>query len=191
VIFYPGGTALSSSVALTNGVATLVASTLPAGTDSLTAVYSGDTNFQVGTSNAVAQVIEDFNLTISTSAGGVTSVTAAPGSAATYLLVVAPQAPATRFPAVINLKATGLPAGATYALTPSSLAAGSGSTNVTLVVNIPATPPNGTSASTAGNSVRPFVPLTLAPLLLPFARRMRRAAKRLARLGVMLLALAA
>ena len=56
------------------------------------------------------------------------------GQQATFRLSASPVAPATTFPAAINLSVTGLPAGATYTMTPSSLADGAGTTAITLVV---------------------------------------------------------
>ncbi|MBW4028180.1 MAG: hypothetical protein HIU93_12365 [Acidobacteria bacterium] len=57
VTFYNGTTALGSSVALTGNTATLAVTTLPVGLDSLTAVYSGDTNDSGATSSGLAQLI--------------------------------------------------------------------------------------------------------------------------------------
>jgi Bacterial Ig-like domain (group 3)/MBG domain (YGX type)/Abnormal spindle-like microcephaly-assoc'd, ASPM-SPD-2-Hydin/Beta-propeller repeat/NHL repeat len=47
-----GSTPLGPPVSLSGGVATLILSTLPLGTDSITASYSGDTNFTASTSPA-------------------------------------------------------------------------------------------------------------------------------------------
>jgi hypothetical protein len=63
-------------------------------------------------------------------------------------------------------------------LSPSSIAAGTGTTNVTLTVVLPQT-----SASMQPNSDfgRKLAPLSLALLLLPFTGRLRKSRKRLAR----------
>jgi len=196
VNFFDGTTPIGSGTLNAGGVVTLTTSTLALGTHPITAVYSGDSNFlTVTNSPAVSELVQDFNLAISTSSGSVTTETVDPGSPATYLLVVSPVAPAATFPAIINLTATGLPPGATYTLTPSSLAAGSGTTNVTLVIN--------TSATSAMNHSSPrhqrenlhfgrgLISLALAMLFLPFTRRMRRAGKRLARMMSLLLLLVA
>ena len=55
--FFNNGTTSLGTGTLSNGVATLSLTTLPAGTDSLTAVYAGDTNFLTSTSAAVSQVV--------------------------------------------------------------------------------------------------------------------------------------
>ncbi len=61
VSFYlgtPTGThSLLGTATLTLGKATLVTSSLPAGTESLYAVYSGDTNFETSTSPVISQVV--------------------------------------------------------------------------------------------------------------------------------------
>ena len=56
VTFYDGAVALGSS-ALSNGTATVSVTTLTVGTHSITATYSGDTNFTGSTSGALSQVV--------------------------------------------------------------------------------------------------------------------------------------
>jgi hypothetical protein len=51
------GTSVLGSAPITAGQATLTLSRLPAGTDSLTAAYSGDTNFTDSVSSAIAQTV--------------------------------------------------------------------------------------------------------------------------------------
>ncbi|HXB61570.1 MAG TPA: Ig-like domain repeat protein [Acidobacteriaceae bacterium] len=182
------GLTLLSTVPLTNGVAVLNTSTLSIGSHSITAVYSGDANYATVTSAAQSITVLDFSLAISTTAGSITSVTVLPGATATYQLTISPVGAST-FPATVNLTATGLPAGATYTITPSSITAGSGATTVTLSIITP--------AASAQNSKRPtglgreLAPVTLALLLLPFSRRLRRRAGKLGRLTAMLLLLVA
>jgi hypothetical protein len=66
VQFLNGATSLGSSQ-VSGGVATISISALPVGTDSITAVYSGDTNFAGATSAAVSQVVQQAIPTISIS----------------------------------------------------------------------------------------------------------------------------
>jgi CSLREA domain-containing protein len=183
VTFYNGATALTGPVQLSNGSATLVTNSLPIGNDSLTAVYSGDANFVTVTSNAVAEVIEDFSLSLSGSGG--TTVTVAPGTTATFNLLFSPEAPATTFPAAIQLSVTGLPYGATYGFTPASITAGSGPTPATLTI----TPPAQASTSKHQAPFRnPEMPLALAILLIvPLSRRLRTSAQRFRRIAAPLL----
>ena len=56
VTFFNGSTSLGTAN-LASGVAVLTTTSLPLGTDSITAVYAGDTNFITSTSQAVSQVI--------------------------------------------------------------------------------------------------------------------------------------
>jgi len=173
------GTTLLSTVPLTNGVAVLSTASLAIGSHSITALYSGDTNFVTVTSAAQSITVQDFNLTISVSSGStsVTSVTALPGGTAVYTFTLSPVG-STTFPATVTLSASGLPAGATATFSPATLAAGSGSTNVTLTIQLPATT---SKLQPANRFDRRLAPFTLALLLLPFAGRMRRAARKLGR----------
>jgi Bacterial Ig-like domain (group 3)/NHL repeat len=66
VQFLNGSTSLGTSP-VSGGVATLSISALPVGTDSITAVYSGDSNFAGATSAAVSQVVQQAIPTISIS----------------------------------------------------------------------------------------------------------------------------
>jgi hypothetical protein len=56
VTFYDGSTSLGSQT-LSGGSASVSTSTLPVGGDSITAVYSGDTNFTTETSSALTQTV--------------------------------------------------------------------------------------------------------------------------------------
>jgi hypothetical protein len=64
ITFFNGTTAIGT-VNLTSGrVATLLISTLPTGTNAITARYAGNTNFQASTSNAVNVVIKPAKTTV-------------------------------------------------------------------------------------------------------------------------------
>jgi sugar lactone lactonase YvrE len=62
VTFYNGATAIGSSPA-TNGQATLSTSSLPAGSDSITAVYSGNADYNPSTSSALIEIIAKLSAT--------------------------------------------------------------------------------------------------------------------------------
>ena len=196
VTFLDGTTPIGTGT-LSGGVATLTISTLAAGTHSITAAYGGDANFSSATSSALAEIVEDFGFTISAP-----SVTVLPGGTATFTFTVAP-VDATAFLAAINLAVSGLPSGATYTITPATLAAGAGSSTVTLTINIPQTQAGaapymlhpgqqlaannrGTGAGYLAGRVTTFA---LALLLLPFAGRLRRTGKKLGRMMLVLLLL--
>jgi hypothetical protein len=171
------------------------------GTHTITAVYPGDTNFVTVTSSAVSEVVQDFNLVISISSGstGVTTVTAQPGGTAVYTFTLSPVG-STTFPATVTLSASGLPAGATYSFAPATLAAGTGSTTVTLTIQLaqtvalneqPFTRHTAQPAVLAQNKPTSKLPyLAFAVLLLPFAGRMRRTGKKLNSLLPLLLLIA-
>jgi hypothetical protein len=197
VTFNDGATTLGTGTVNSSGVAPYSTAALAVGTHTITAVYPGDTNFVNATSNVVSEVVQDFNLVISISSGstGVTTVTAQPGGTAVYTFTLSPVG-STTFPATVTLSASGLPTGATYVFSPATLAAGTGSTTVTLTIQLPQTaavneqPDVQHSAQPAvlaqnkpasrHTSGLPY--LALAVLLLPFAGRMRRTGKKLGRL---------
>jgi hypothetical protein len=134
VSFYDGAVLLGTS-SVGAGVATLSTAAFPLGTSTVTAVYSGDTNFATSTSNAVTETVssEDFTFVLVPSAGYPSTETVAPGGSATYNYIATPSLPT--FPQQVTFTVSGLPPGATYTLTPSSIPAGSGATPMTMVVN--------------------------------------------------------
>jgi hypothetical protein len=204
VTFLDGTTPIGTGTLNASGVATLAIPTLGVGSHSITAAYSGDTNFVASLGSILTQLVQDFNLDISISGPaattGVTTVTASPGRPAVYTFTLSPVG-STTFPTTIVLSASGLPAGATYTFSPATLAAGSGSTQVTLTINLPQvaaantlpalhhSASHGESAQSTPSSKLPF--LALALLLLPFSGRMRRASRKLGRMFSLLLLLIA
>ena len=180
VSFY-SGTTLLGQAALASGVAAYTTSALTTGTNSVTAVYSGDSNFAGVTSAAASVLVEDF--TIASPSGSSSSATAPAGGQAAFLLLVAPQGGST-FPQAIDLTVTGLPAGATAMFSPSAeLATGSGSTNVSLTVVLP-------SSASAAPQHSPFgreLPVALGLILLPFFARVRRNSLRFNKLAGLVL----
>jgi hypothetical protein len=193
VTFLDGTTPLGAGTLNTSGLASLSISSLAAGTHSVTAVYSGDTDFGAATSGALTQSVQDFNMTVSAPGGttAVTSVTALPGGTAVYSFIVSPTNGST-FPSAVTLSASGLPIGATYSFSPGTLAAGAGPTQVTLTVNLPqVSAANLPPASTPYPPTSKLPVLALALLLLPFSRRMRRTSKKLGRILPLLLLLLA
>jgi hypothetical protein len=107
VSFYDGTTRLGAAN-LTAGVATYITSTLSANVHSITAVYSGDNNFNTVTSAALSEQVQDLSLTLTS--GGATTATAVPGGQAVYPLIISPLA-GTKFPGVVTLTLSGLPDG--------------------------------------------------------------------------------
>jgi sugar lactone lactonase YvrE len=164
VSFYDGTTLLGTSP-VNAGVATLTNAALPLGASTVTAVYSGDTNFAASTSSGLSETVSgaDFTFVLVPSTGSPSTQTIAPGGTATYNFTVTPSLPT--FPLAVTFTVSGLPPGATYTLTPSSIPAGSGATPMTLVVNT--TNPLAALQGHSGDRwMGMVVPLLL---LLPFA----------------------
>jgi Bacterial Ig-like domain (group 3)/FG-GAP-like repeat len=87
VTFSTGSTTLGSSALNASGVATLLLSTLAAGSDSLTATYSGDANC-VSSSAVLNQVVQKAN---TSTALGATPTAANLNQAVTFTAIVTPQ----------------------------------------------------------------------------------------------------
>lgn len=133
--FYEGTTLLGSGT-LASGDATYATASLSSGTHSITAVYSGDSNFLAVTSSAVSQVVSD--VTVNIASGGTRNASVSAGGTATYRLTISPSTGST-FPAAVTLTASGGPLGSTITITPQTIAAGAAATNVTVSVQVPAT----------------------------------------------------
>ena len=180
VTFLDGTTPIGTGT-LVKGVASLTVSSLSTGPHSIVATYSGDANFVADSSSSLSQHIDDFGI----AAGKLTSHTILPGDHASYQFTLTPMGDAT-VPSDISLSLDGQPVNATITISPSSVNAGSGSTNFTVTVAT-------ASLTGASHPANPFGKgsLALALLLLPFSRRLRRQARKLGRLGPMVLLLIA
>jgi hypothetical protein len=121
-----GGVAVSLT---TNANAALLTSSLGTGSHQIVAVYSGDSTFAPSISAPAAYLVEDFTNTNT----GASSQNIFPGASTTYNFSLAPIT-ATTFLNDVTVTVTGLPAGSTYTLTPSSVSAGSGVTGLVLSV---------------------------------------------------------
>jgi hypothetical protein len=136
VTFMDGSTQLGTATLDNTGTAMLSISTLSVGSHTITAVYAGNADFTGSTSNAITEKVQDFTIT-----GGPGSSTtppaetALPGGTATYAVQFVPTVGST-FPSAVTFTLSGLPVGATYTITPSTIPAGSGVTNVSVVVNV-------------------------------------------------------
>jgi len=181
VTFWDGTTQLGSGT-VTAGVATYATSSLGAGSHSITAQYSGDSNFTPVTSIALTQTVS--SLSIGPAPGAPTTANITPGGVANFVLSVTPPASSA-----VSLSVSGLPTGATSTFSPNPVAAGAGPTNVQFVINLPG------QASSASPQRTPFTrtPLALGLLLLPFLglRRSRRRAGRFLLLAILAIAGAA
>jgi hypothetical protein len=172
VAFYDGETQLGSS-ALNSGTAAFTTSALTMGTHAITAVYSGDANYQSSRSLAMMETIQDFTIAVAPASAGAPP-TVYPGGSAEFSLVVSPLGGATMAGA-LSLSADGLPPTATVEFSPAVVAANSGSTSITMNVKTPALASTQSKRNPLGNGA---IPMALGLVLLPFASRLRKARQR-------------
>jgi hypothetical protein len=184
VTFLDGTTPLGSG-AVTANVATLTIPAPAVGIHSITAVYSGDTNYLAAASPILSEIVQDFTIALSPGAAG--TVTAPFGGQADYPLVITSLGGAT-LPAAVSLTLTGLPPGMTALFTPPVVAAGTSTTNLTLQVFMPGYAALQPPPSPFGGR---SLPLALGLILLPFAGRLRKTSHRFLRVAVLALAGAA
>ncbi len=130
VAFYDGSTLLGAS-SVTTGAATLTNTTLAVGPHSITAVYSGDSNFNPATSTASPITITLLTPAF-TLAGTPSTLSISSGTNGIVSLSLAANA---TFTGAVTLTCTGAPANATCAINPGSVTLASGTTSTaTLVV---------------------------------------------------------
>jgi sugar lactone lactonase YvrE len=128
------GTTVLSSVPLATGAAAFSTSSLAFGTHSLSAVYSGDSNFLPSTS-AAASIVVGTTSSFTLTATGATSQSVPAGNAATFNFSVATQGAAMASP--ITLAVQGTPLGATASFNPIYLPPGGAITSFTLTIQTP------------------------------------------------------
>lgn len=178
VTFSDGSTPLGSA-SLNAGIASLSITTLAVGSHSITALYSGDSNFTSVTSTAVGETIEDFTLTTS---GSGSSQSVQPGGTATFMFPVSPSG-GTTLPMAVSFSATGVPTGFTPIFSPQTIASGSGATTVTLTIQVPLKAMM--EKTRQPGSDLPL--LSFAMLLLPYLVRKKRSGIWASRLAAVLL----
>jgi sugar lactone lactonase YvrE len=130
VIFKNGPTTLNTAAVNASGLATFTTSSLPAGSENLTAAYSGNADFAESTS-------APLTLTVGTAPSFTVAAPAAPvkvsgGGSVSVSLTVSPVGGA--FNGVVTLSPTGLPAGATYTFSPASVTPGSSAVATTMTI---------------------------------------------------------
>ncbi len=176
--FFDGAAEIGTAT-VSNGSATLTTTALSAGVHSITAAYSGDSNYGAATSGAVPETVQDF--TFAFAGGGSGSATVPPGGQAEYTLVVTPVGGAT-LPATVNLAAMKVPLGATGTFSPAAVAANSGATTVTLQLKMPA---KAALERPRGWPGRGAMPVAFGLLLLPLAGRLRKGRARLLKIALL------
>jgi hypothetical protein len=114
VQFFTGKTALGIPVQLKSLIATLTTTQLAGGSNSITAVYSGDANFVGSTSSAATLVVGNPDFKISANPGNVTIS----GSAGSSNLLLTP-GPGVGFVGTVTLTCSGLPMGSSCTFLPA------------------------------------------------------------------------
>jgi hypothetical protein len=145
VDFNNGTTKLGSGTLGTTGKATFTSSSLAAGSYSVTAVYSGNVNYGISTSSAVALSVESF--TLAATAASPASVTAGASATATITLKTS-----NGFNTAVPLTCSVSPAASlapTCALSPASVTPTSAGATSTLTIN--------TTAATTGSLTSPAI----------------------------------
>jgi hypothetical protein len=167
VSFYNGSTPLGTAVPNASGVAVLATTTLPVGTDTVTAVMASDANYAQATSNAVTITVGPQDFTI-TAAPGIQAIN--PGEVATYTISLSGVTAA--FTSPVTLSATGLPPGATVIFGNATYTPGVGPTMTTMSI---VTSPTQALGVPAANHTNVYYAL----LILPFfgSRKLRRKLK--------------
>jgi hypothetical protein len=116
VTFKDGGAAIGTGTTNASGVATFATSTLSVATHTITAVYTGDTNFATSTSTAVSQVVNQASTTTALTSSVNPSVF---GQSVTFTATVTVNSPG----------AGTIPAGETVTFKDGTTAIGTGTTN--------------------------------------------------------------
>jgi len=145
---------------ITGTTATFTTSTLAVGTHSITAVYNGDANHSAASSDALSQVTESPDYAVSSPTP---PQVIPPGASANFALHV----PSVGFPfnSVVTLRASGLPAGASYTFNPPTVTPGANGADSTLTISVPR------QSAMLHHSSRTLV---LAVLLVPLAALRRK-----------------
>lgn len=162
VTFYDGSTVMGTGTLSATGVATYATNSLPGGMDSVTATYTGDTDYKGSTSNAVAAQVASFGITFKGGGG-----TLAPGGSTSFTVTVTPANGPYDKPVTLGVK--GLPPGATSNFSSTTLTPGSQPVSATLTITAPPL-----SAQLFRKSRMGFAFALLLPLLLPLSGRKRR-----------------
>jgi hypothetical protein len=136
VTFLNGTDKLGTGTLNSSGVATFTTTTLPTGSDSITAQYGGDTNFATSTSSAVVITVTvaapDFTLSLSPE-----SATVASGSSTTTTLSIQPSGGFTQ---AVSFACSGLPSNTTCSFAPTTVTpTGASAATTTLTLNTTST----------------------------------------------------
>jgi hypothetical protein len=146
------GTTNVGSGTISSGVATLSLTSLPLGTDSLTATYAGDTNFAGSTSLAVTETVvaPDYSITANPA-----SLTIPQGGSGTVAFTITPVG---GFSQSMTLACAGLPANSTCTFSPAAVTPSGSPVTSTLTI---ATNVNAQAATLPQSSKNGWLALAL------------------------------
>jgi Bacterial Ig-like domain (group 3)/FG-GAP-like repeat len=139
IVTFMNGTATLQSAPLESGIATISLTSLPLGTNSLTAVFAGDCTFSGSSSSTINFTVisqtppSDFNFQV-TSASTISGVY---GSSGQFTFLLSPSPGTTMYPGTVQLSINGSggPLLAIYTISPTSVAMSGGPTSVLLNVS--------------------------------------------------------
>jgi len=95
VTFFDNGSSIGAGT-LSGGIATLTTTTLPVGSNSITAVYGGDTNFTTSTTSALTQTVNQSSTTTKLTKNTTTAITS--GQSVTFTATLAAVSPGAGTP---------------------------------------------------------------------------------------------
>jgi hypothetical protein len=144
VSFFAGSLALGTSTISSTGIATITTTSLPAGTSSIIATYTGDSNFNPDTAAAISVSVgsPSFALTV-----GQPTMTITAGTTGMETLTVTPQ---LGYTGDVSFSCGSLPAGVTCSFSPSIAAIGAGPLQSTLTVTTLGPSSTGSAQSRSG-----------------------------------------
>lgn len=164
-VTFSNGTTVLGSASLTGNSASFTSSSLGAGTYDITAIYSGDSNFQSSTSDAVKQIVNaalGSNFSLTSTAG---TLKLQPGGQGTVTVTVTPT---NGFSSAVTFACSGLPAGASCAFSPATVTPAGGAAATTLTIT------TGSASAAAHPNSGGFLPeatVALALCLIGWKRR--------------------
>lgn len=159
----------AGTVTLTNGVATWQTTSLATGSDTVIAIYGGDSNFSGSTSNPITVTVQTAPPSFAMSANP-TSATVSAGSSATTTISVTP---ANGFNQQVTLACSGLPTGASCTFNPASLTPSGTTASTTTLTIATATQSGALTIPPLGPGTRTTLAFVAAGVLWCFGRRRR------------------
>ncbi|MGO8720673.1 MAG: beta strand repeat-containing protein [Acidobacteriaceae bacterium] len=160
VTFMSGSTSLGTASLNAQGVATLAVTTLPAGSNTITATYAGDTNFTGSQAQLAGTIVvgtPGFSMTSSSS-----SLSVQPGLVGSMNLTLTP---AFGYTGTVTLGCSGMPVQSTCVFQPSTVTFDGSGSSVQVSLTMEIGPIGLLSRDKSMAEVRPLTPLGSLPVL--------------------------